>query len=101
MRRTSTWLAFATFVIVVGAFFHITNVHATPATGFVARGSDGFRREVIAGEATPRKVSRHQIDGVAGPTADVEHVEPRCQTVHETRDGGQGTIKQGLIKGLT
>lgn len=35
MRRTSTWLAFATFVIVVGAFFHITNVHATPATGFV------------------------------------------------------------------
>jgi hypothetical protein len=44
-------------------------VQQIPAAGFLTCRSDRFRRKIIAGEATPWELPRHQVDRVAGSAA--------------------------------
>src|SRR5690606_38655870 len=54
-------------------------VRQAPGGGFGAAGGDALLRDVVAGEAAVREGPRHEVNGVPGATADVQHVDARLQ----------------------
>lgn len=67
--------------------FHFEpRIGQTAQLGFGSRIPDAGLGEVISCEAAVRKCLGHQVEGVAAPASDVEHINARLQSLDRSRN---------------